>query len=195
MMRARASHGLHILPESPLGFFVFVLPVLSVILFALWLAAAAAVENVRFAQTTSQLLSIISMLRDDAAKEPAFGLQPGEDMVATLIRRGQIVGSGNDPQTWLLNSWRGAIRVTITQPTMARLETDLPAADCRRMALFFGRARRDAGLQRMEARGSSGNWRALYDNTAADADPEVRAIDAACGQEPQASLALLLRLR
>jgi len=194
-MRVRASHKLHILPESAFGFFVFVLPVLCVILFALWLAATAAVENVRFAQTASQLLSLISTLRDDAAKEPNFGLQPGEDLIATLIRRGQIVGSGGDTQTWLLNSWHGAIRATTAQPTLTRLETDLPTADCRRMALFFGRARRDTGLQRMEAHGGSGGWRAIYDNTGADADPNVRAVDAACGEEPQASLALLLRLR
>ena len=185
----------NLLPSSPGGFLLAALPIFGVIAFALWLTADAAVENVRFAQTTGQLLNLISLLQGDAAKEPNFGLQAQEDLVATLIRRGQITGSGNDPKTWLLNSWRGAIRAMTVQPSVAQIETDVPAADCRHLALFFGRDAREIGLQVMEARSGPGSWRIFYDSASLGADPDIRAVSAACGTEPFAALALVLKLR
>jgi hypothetical protein len=176
-----------------LGRLAFELTVIGVIAGALWLAASAAYENIHFVRTTGQILSLIAIARDDAAKEPAFG-RAGEDLMESLLRRGQIPGVRAEAVSAPGNAWGGAIRAEIVSPTVMRFETDLPTRDCRRLALFFGKDAADLALLSMEARDQNGPWRQFYDQSS-NQQLGPSAADAACGWGEHATLALTLRLR
>jgi hypothetical protein len=164
--------------------------VIGAILVALWLAAAAIYENVRFADTSGQLLSLIATAQDMAAKDSDFDKRAGEDLLADLRRLAQIQDNGSGPK----NAWHQAIHLTAPAPSITRLETDVPAPACRRLALFFGKDAHDLKLQAMEARGENGVWRRFFDG-AAGSTPNYAMIDAACGSTGYTTLALILALR
>lgn len=181
------------LPSSGLGFILIALPVTAVLAAAIWLAASAAYENVRFAQTAEQLLSLVALARDSASKDPNFGRQPGENLIASLIRRGQLAAPGDGAQQTLTNDWQGEVRAETSQPFLMRLETELPARDCRRLALFLSNDLKALALQKMEAREGNGFWRLFYDVDGGQGFSQPAAA-VACGQGEQVTLALTLRL-
>jgi hypothetical protein len=172
------------------------LPVVFVICLAIWLAFASVMENMRFAQATNQLVGVISGARDYAAREKNFAMLPGEDLLNPLARTGLVpnieVMGGN---AQIINPWSGVIRATTVAPSTMRIETFVPVRDCRRMALMLVRDARELGLQLMEAReGSSIAWRRFFEGNN-NHNLDSRPIEAACGQWPQATLALVFGLR
>lgn len=170
-------------------------PVACAIFAAMWLTAAAAYENVRFAKTAEQLLSLIAVTQDDAAKDPDFGRRPGEDLLVDLARQGvQAAGFGSETPGKPVNAWHQPIRMTAVSSTTMRLETDVSAPACRRLALFFGKDAQDLKLQTMEAREENSHWRTFFSNAAGQALGYL-AVNAGCGQTEYVTLALTLPLR
>ena len=175
------------------------IPVAAMILFAVYLANASVTENLRFARASDQLLNIISVARDYATRESGFATRPDEDVVRTLARTGMVPGLAIDEDTneitKLKNSWGGAITVVTPFYSVLRLETFIPTRDCRRLALFFVDDASGLGFEAMEAReNGTGAWRRFYDRAQAHA-LNARAVEAACGQAPNALLALIFRAR
>jgi hypothetical protein len=171
-----------------LGFLMLALPVACAIITAIWLAGAAALENIKFARCTEQALSLIALAQDDAAKDPTFGQSQNEDIIDDLIRRGQIQNSPG-------NVWGGTIRATVQPLPFMRFETDLPSYACRRLALYFGKNASDLKLQKMEAREGSGAFYTFYDMAVNPNTSEFPGMIQACGNTSFSTLALTTRLR
>jgi len=173
---------------AAVGFFILVIPVTAAIIGSLWVTAAAAYENVKFARGADQMLALIASARDAAAKDARFGQQPNEDVISDLIRLGQYTARPS-------NVWDGAIRATAGSPSMMRIEADLPSRACRRLAAFFGREASEVALQKIEARGWDGVWRQIYNAPHSPSGPSMLDIDVACGSGDNTVLALTLQLR
>jgi len=159
-----------------LGFIVLAIPVIGAIAVAIWLAGAAALENVKFARCTEQILTIVARAQDDASKDASFGATQGENIVDDLMRRGQL-------QDVPLNAWGGGIRAAVPMLPLVSIETDLPSYACKRLALYLGKNAAYIKLQKMEAREESGNWSTFFD---AAIDPDTSAlpgVNAACGKD------------
>lgn len=170
------------------GYLLITIPIGLVILIAVWLTAAAAYENVKFAHATDQLIFLIETARHDAATDTNFGRGTGEDLIDDLIRRSQLPGPP-------ANSWNGQLRAQVPILPFMRIETDVPVHACRRLANFFGK---DAGaleLQKLEARQEKGEWLAIYDANDNKRGLDYRLVNAACGGGSYATIALTLRLR
>jgi hypothetical protein len=180
------------------GRLAFELLVMAAIAAALWLSGSAAYENVHFVHTTGTILNLVSIAREDAEKDPSFGLVVGSDLIGELQSRGQLPGQQGgtaQPAAMPYNAWNGPIRASFTSNTVMRFETDLPTHDCRRLALFFGKDAADLSLLSMEARELNGPWRKFYDQATSVQAPNFSSADAACGFGEKATLALNLRLR
>jgi hypothetical protein len=170
------------------GYFMFAVPVGLAIFLAVWLTAAAAYENVKFARCTDQMYSLIEMARGEASKEAGFGGGTGEDLVDDLVRRGQLPAPP-------VNDWSGALRAQVPVPPFMRIEADVPAAACRRLALEFGKDANPADPIKMEAREENGKWTAIYDSSAYRKGLDYRLATAACGEGSYATFALTIALR
>jgi len=171
-----------------LGFFVLALPVVAIVVAAIWLTLASVLENVKFVHCTEQLLAIISSAQDDAKTDANFGMAENEDIIDDLVRRAQLADRP-------LNSWKGAIRATAHPAPMLRIEVDVPGRACRRLALFFGKSADDLKLRKMEAHEQDSNgWSPFFDAT----NPllfDHPAINKACGESEHATIALIFALR
>jgi len=174
-----------------LGFTVLAVPVVSAIVYAIWLAGAAAFENVKFAHCTDQVLALIAQAQDDAVKDRNFGQTPNEDIIDDLIRRGQI-------QSQPRNAWSGDVRAVIqaAQPVpLMHFETDLPSYACKRLAIYLGKNAGDIKLQKMAAREENGTWNTFFDMAVDPDTSEFPGVNEACGKAPYSTLALTIKLR
>src|SRR5260370_962596 len=77
---------------------VITIPVLLIIVCAVWVSGAAVMENLRFSRATDQILSVVSAARDYAARDKNFALTPGEDQLELLSRLGVIGSVSKDGQ-------------------------------------------------------------------------------------------------
>ncbi len=179
---------------SSFGSFFLIVPVAGAVFAAIWLTAAAAYENVHFANTSGQVLSLIALLQDDASKDEYFAKQANQDLLTQLIRRGQIPMPQDGSLAKLENGWHRPIRLMLIAPSVAKLETDVPAAACRRLALLFGSDAPVLKLQVMEARAQNGAMQSIFDKNNNQKIEETTTEDA-CGKVGQSTLALILQLR
>jgi hypothetical protein len=163
------------------------------VLVAVWLALAAAYENVRFARATDQVLGLVAAARDQAGRDPSFGLRTGEDLLVRLARAGQPLPGTLDGAA-LRNTWGGQVTATALPASLMRLEMQLPVYNCRRLALFISQDAQDLGVQRMEAQGAGTAWKSFHD-AAEGGQADSLSINAACGPASWATLALVFRLR
>lgn len=177
-------------PVFKIGSYSFSLLVVTVLAAAIALVVMSFYENIRFARGTDQIINLVAGARSAGIQDQNFAQRPGEDLIDALRREGQLAGSEGQP---LDNPWQGNMRIRTVKPSIIRIETDVPVNECRRLALFFAKAARDLGLQSMEAREGTGIWRLFYDLS--QSRVSSRAVEAACGQEPQAELALVLRIK
>jgi hypothetical protein len=185
----RAMQKPRFIPDlASLGFFILALPVTVAIAGGIWLAAAAAYENVKFVRCTDQLLSIIGFARDDAAMDAEFGQTSGEDLLDDLVRRAQFMGPP-------VNSWGGELRVVAWPLPYMRIETELPVRACRRLAHFFGKDANALKLQKMDARDEKGVWHSIYDAAGGTQMFDYQLINTACGGAKETTLSITLRLR
>jgi hypothetical protein len=188
-MPASSSRKTRLMPSiASVGFFILIVPVTAAIVASLSLTATAAYENVKFVRTTEQILSLIAVAEDNAAKDSSFGQGAAEDIVDDLVHRGQLT-----PQP--VNAWGGSLRAVVQQPPFLRIETDLSSRACRRVALFFGKDAADLKILRMEVRGESGFWRAFYNAATSTQAVDYTQAGAACGDDENTTLSLTLRLR
>jgi hypothetical protein len=163
-------------------------PVLAICGCAVWSAFEAAVENVKFARSTEQVLSIIAVAQDDASKDPSFDQARHEDIIDDLERRGQLLGTPKNP-------WGGGIRASVAAPATMRLETDLPSYVCGRLAVYLSKNAGDLKLQKMGAAYTDHTPTAFFDAAVNSDANEIPGANEACGTAPHTTLALTIRLR
>lgn len=174
---------------------LLVVPLALVIVFAMYLAVASVFENIRFGRSADQIVEIVSTSRNYAAREKAFASYEGEDILASLSNAGLVsVNSVSSPMT-LVNSWNGKVTALAAHPSIIRIETIVPARNCRRLAIFFAKDVRALDVQLMEAR-QDGQflWRRFYDRQTSRA-PREEDVEAACSQGNDVSLAFVLGVR
>src|SRR6202044_620374 len=135
--------------------------------------------------TTDQILHLVTITHNVAASEPSFAAQAGEDLLGELAHAGLIYGTTDGKPVALENSWNNYIVAVASAPSMMRIETTMPARDCRRLALFFLKNGADIGLHIMEAHEDAGKvWRRFYDRTSALYAPNNQVVESACGEAP-----------
>jgi hypothetical protein len=171
-------------------------PVAAIIFFAVWVAAASVYENICFSRANDQIFGLVAAARDYAGREKNFASQDGEDLLPLLVRAGSPISvTGADQSVHMTNPWHANVKLTAAPPNAIRVETDVPVRDCRRIAASIVKDAANLGLKMMEAQeGVTGAWRRFYDDKLPLAD-DARPIVAACGQAPEANLALIFRLR
>jgi hypothetical protein len=162
-------------------------------------AVMASSESQRFDKGVAQIIAIVSSTRSYAAVQSGFAQQAGEDMLATLVRVGQIpstaaVTGGKTVQ--VTNIWDGAVRAVVVSPSVLRIESVQPASACRRMALLMISSATAFGLQRLEvvpAGVASPTWAQAYSE---DALPKSRDdVEATCGEWGDTVLAAQFHVR
>jgi len=153
------------------------------------ISVAAAFENMRFAQATSQILRFVKVTRAFAKDQQTFYMFPGQDVWKIMVQSGQIVSSP-EPK----NPWEGSLKATAVSNTAVRIETVLPAQDCRRTVLYFLKYDTvDLGLLSIEAKSEqSPLWTTAYPPGPATADIQT---EAACGTTRRSELALTFRIK
>jgi hypothetical protein len=171
-----------------LVFFAIAVPVGIIVVFAIWLAGAAAFENVKFARCTEQVLSIIAAVQEDAGKDLTFGQVLREDIIDDLIRRGQLPGIPR-------NAWGGTVKATIQPLPFMRLELELPSYACQRLAIYMGKNASDLKLQKVEAGEGNNKWSTFFDAATNLDESEFSGANQGCGTGVQSTLVLTLRLR
>jgi hypothetical protein len=177
------------------GIFILSLTVAILVAVAIWIASEAAYENMRFARATDQTLSLVTVAQEAASKDPKFAQDTNENLIEELWRRGLITPNAPQPPV-LKNIWSGDTRVTVSQPLIMRIETDVPTRACRQLGIFFGGIAPDLGVQVMQARGVDGTWRQFYSASSGVRSIGDNEVNAACGSAlGSATLALELRLR
>jgi hypothetical protein len=171
---------------------LLILPLAVVILGALILAAQSACENRCFSNATQQIINLVSLAHDAAGRQADFAIQPGQDVLAALAHAEQIAAFNDNGTAKLLNPWQGALHGRVTAPSVLSIDMEVPARDCRRLALFFAGAAPDLNLVSMET-APDGVWTGFYKGT--DTVLGAAAAEAACGQKASVRLALDFRLR
>jgi hypothetical protein len=171
------------------------LPMAVIIAGALWVTAAAMIENIRFAQATDQVLLIVGRARELASLNKNFAATPGEDLLTELARISGISGVTEGHPSTLMNAWDGTMTAKATAPLTMRLETDMPVRDCRRMAIFFIKNGEGLGLNMMEtSQDASGLWRQFY-NRKGMSSSDSTSIEVACGDSARVVLAMIFTLK
>jgi hypothetical protein len=179
--------------KSPSLFSMVVGPVGLIIVASFALSAAAVVENMRFIHAADQVLILVSEVRSIAAGQKGFAQNAGEDIWDDLEHVGQIIA----PEA-RKNPWGSDIHAVTVATEAMRIETDLPARDCRRLSLYFlNRQPVELGLLSIQAQSfdydNSGNWAQIYPTPIARKNDSM--VETACGTRSRARLALILRVR
>lgn len=106
-------------------------------------------------QGVEQIKFVARVARNFAEAQADFGLRPGEDMLATLTRLGQMQAEITAPtqRARLTNLWDGALRASITTPSIMRIETQVPASECRHISAVFAANPRAYFIHAMAAQG------------------------------------------
>jgi hypothetical protein len=152
------------------------------------LSVAAVLENYWFINAANQILTLVGNARTMAANQKNFAQSPGDDIWADLHHMGQV-----SDDSARMNPWKGMIDAHVVAPNVMRIESDLPAHDCRRMALYFmAKISSDLGLVSIEAE-QYGNphWTQIFPLQPG----QPHAIETACGTIDNARLALVVRIR
>ncbi|MDP9127766.1 MAG: hypothetical protein M3N08_05860 [Pseudomonadota bacterium] len=177
------------------------MPVLAtaavIIIAALWITVAAVREDLVFAQGTGQVIELITTAREIAVNDKNFATQPGEDILARLIRAKRIAGDPDMSPAMIMNPWKGTVASISPSPSLMRIESEVPARICRRLALFVVKNGGDLGLAAVETRADDTKiWQRPYDRAAGtQVISSSDRIEAACGQAQRINLALVLTLR
>ncbi|MGB9153573.1 MAG: hypothetical protein WCD70_10860 [Alphaproteobacteria bacterium] len=159
------------------------------VLGAFALSGAAVMENARFVKATNQILEPIGLVRGIIAQQQSFVEIPGQDVWADLARLGRVASATDH-----LNPWGSDVHVVAVTNAMIRVESDLPAHDCRRMALYFLNQAQGFGIVAIEAQPFEDIlWARIYP------PPENmshnRAVELACGDTHAARLGLIFKVR
>jgi hypothetical protein len=172
---------------------VVMVPTVTVILAAIWISGMSMIENIRLAHATDQIVKLVVMTHDIASTDKNFALRPSEDVLGELAHAGLLNEVTDQSPASLLNPWKGQLTALITLPSAMRIESVLPARDCRRLAQFFIRNGADLGLSSMEARESTDKiWHQIYGRAQpASSQP----VEMACGQGTGTTLAVVFLLR
>lgn len=166
------------------------------ILGASWATGTAILENVHFARGTDQILQLVTAAHSLAARDKNFAMQPNEDILDDLIRTGLITGNADTKPVTFLNPWQGTIRSLSSQPSLIRIESNLPAHDCRRLAMFLIKNGKDLGLVGVEARSDGDQtWKNFYDVADSSSALNNQTIEDACQQAPLVTVAFIFNLR
>jgi hypothetical protein len=179
------------LRETPKSLFVIcAVLVIAIIAGAFMLSGGAVVENLRFIGATNQILDLVSNVRVVASGQKGFAQAPGEDIWSDLEHAGQVL-----PTATPLNPWKGELHAVTVANSAMRIETLLPAHDCRRLALYFlGRQPAELGLLSLQAQPETeSGWSQIYP-AAAGYKAETLA-ESACGNNKTVRLALIFRIR
>jgi len=172
---------------------LFSLAVSILIAAAIWAAAAAIVENIRYGKATDQILEILADGRALAARDPGFAQQPADDVVARLTSAGLLLKPAGDSIN-LQNPWQHTLSLQTVQASRLRIDNLVPAQDCRRLAHFFMANFKEIGLKALLAHPpTAAAPQPFFDDTQPAAT--VEAVATACGQEPLAYLTLDFSLR
>lgn len=164
------------------------IPVALICLGAVALSTRALFENLRFVSATNDLSTVVTSVRSYAKEQRSYSFIPGEDILTKMIALGQM------PAKVRANPWDGALSAFVAPDMGLRIETDLPAHACRRIALYlFGRKPADLGLMSMEARSEpKPAWSSIYPVQGIDTG---LAAQNACGKSGHAHLALVFKIR
>jgi hypothetical protein len=164
-----------------------------VILLAIWVAAAAIVENIKFGKATDQILDIMTSARTLAVRDPAFAQQTSEDAMLRLTGAGLLRPEPTGPA--FHNPWKFDIRAVTTGASQMRLETTVPVHECRRIAHFFLDNAKELGLKGGEAMTNPQSLpRRFYSDPPARM-PSAEEVAAACEDRFTVVLALTFNLR
>ncbi len=198
--QTRIRQGL--ISSSTLATILFV-PLLAVIVFAIWVSVSSISENVRFGRGVDQLVQIISTTRHLAAKNPTMFITPGANAILEMQHAGaslpgqvgpNAVNAANGLSMFVKNPWDGTISATIYKPSVIRIETSLPARACLKSATFLARDVRGLGIQLMETRTTmQAEWQRFFDRQST-ASIQAKDIEAACLQGT-VTLALVIGVR
>jgi hypothetical protein len=175
--------------KNPLLFVLVAIPLVLVILGSLALSVKAVFEDMRVVDATSQILQLVGWAHSAVTQQPVIAFSVGEDIWDGLIHAGLISSS-----TGRTNAWNGTVRATALSDSVMRIESELPAYSCRRMALdFMGRHPSELGLFLIEAQSASDKtWTAIYPHPAKTReDPTVLA----CGKEKDSRLAMVFKIK
>jgi hypothetical protein len=180
LMSWRYRQNLHIL---------IAVPVAVAILGAFILSALAFVENLRFFRSTNQILGLVDTVRTIADQQKSMIFTPGDDIWEDLIRFGQIPSTVRRT-----NSWTGFVNAFVTAALTMRIESQMPAHDCRRMATYFlSRQLPQLGILAIEGQNlGDKSWISIYPppaNVAGDL------LGMACGGGAESRLALVFRIK
>lgn len=182
-----------------LGGLAMAVPVAAVIILGVIIAIASVIENIHFSDATRQIHDLMKASHEFAGRESQFATQTGDNLIPALAHAGLIPGvAATEQLTKLFNPWGGEIILTTAAPSVIRLETDVPVRNCRRLALFFGQDPVAFHILAMDAReGGAGFWRRFYTTytSAGLAAINELAVQAGCGELPQASLAFTVQVR
>lgn len=164
------------------------IPVVLIVIAACGVSIAAVFENMRFVKSTGQVLAIVAEVRSVIVEQKTFAQTPGEDIWADLERMGRIQAGASHT-----NPWGGDVRAVSVGGVAVRIEDDLPVQNCRRMAGYFLQQSPELGLLAMEAQDPSATvWSPIYP---APDDSHGHASETACGNGPNARLAVVFRAR
>lgn len=170
-------------------------PLIIIIAVAIYLAVTSVFENIRFGRAADQIVDIVSSARNYAAREQNFASHEGEDIISDLTNAGLVSGNTVSTPASLTNAWNGRVTVVASSPSVIRIETAVPARDCRRLAMFFAKDIHTMEVQIMEARQDGQNlWRRFYDRDVNQGIPREEDVEAACAQN-EVSLAFVLGVR
>jgi hypothetical protein len=176
---------------------VFALLIAVIVGGGVWLAVAAAYENIRFSRGSEQILTLVSILRD-FAKGDRLASTPGQDDLLFLLARSQFmqgIDATSSPAK-LANVWQKPLTARLVQPALqARLEMSVPPHICRRLVDFFNKDAEGLNLYRIEARDDPQiMWGMVYDREKGASRGMITPL-IACGEGDPSFVALTFALR
>lgn len=131
---------------------------------SLWVSIDAMIEKVKVSRVTSQILDIVDMARHLASLEAKFGSATREDIIARLVRTGQIKiadENGSGLMT-LVNPWGGALTTFTVSSDLFRMETVVPSRSCARIVSLLIESNTSLGLKQVDTRSGDESWRQIY---------------------------------
>ncbi|MBV8061516.1 MAG: hypothetical protein JO126_06195 [Alphaproteobacteria bacterium] len=153
-------------------------------------------EKIRIGQAVQQIVSLTGAIRDAASRDNMFGINNRTDLIAAVARTGQITATGSvNGLSSLTNPWDQPVTVVSIPGGQMRMETITSGRICYRLLSVFGQDPVDFGVHRIEVRGTTPNWRQVYNGTAGATAMTDLQIGAACNEGEIINIALLFNLR
>jgi hypothetical protein len=126
--------------------------VAAVIAGALWIVFSAALENMKFAAGSEQILNLVSSLRDLGRDTPStFNATDDLLLFASKNKRFDGIETNVSPAV-LQNPWGRLMTAKLAGPWTVQLETSVPHNICNRLVAFTYENALSIGLRTVEAR-------------------------------------------